>query len=428
MPVNKPEVVGGDSGDSLIRFLKGIRVPGWFKGVGGLLVFVGIVGLIALMTCFTYIRPNEFGIKEVRIGTDRGIQEKVYGPGFAFQLPFGLQIIHRFPKNVQVLELSSVPNTGDLASDTHTYDRAAKIQTSDGFYVDVDVTILYRIVNPYEVFINLGTADKYLIEGILPKAEPILKQALGVLTTEDFYNSPLRSERADLARDLLDEELRDKGMQVDHVLVRYFMYSEEIQRNIEEKKLQDQNVFKNQSEERAAKEAAELKRVAEEGEARVKVTLEEGEAYKVTRAAETDLYVRKNKAEADLLIELAEARRTEMRNEAMQTLGVEKAVAMKMAEVMAGLDSIVVPIGGDNGFNPLDLDSLVTLFGATQIPSDVKTVTADSDGATTVAPEGRPSFFFVEPEEEPAAPPAEAAGGESPGEHAAEQPEEEVEQ
>jgi hypothetical protein len=44
---------------------------------------------------------------------------------------------------------------------------------------------------------------------------------------------------------LLNKELVSKGIQVEHVLMRYFNYSKEIQKNIEEKKLKDQLDFKN---------------------------------------------------------------------------------------------------------------------------------------------------------------------------------------
>ena len=54
----------------------------------------------------------------------------------------------------------------------------------------------------------------------------------------------------------LNAELKSKGIEVDQVLVRYFIYSPEIQKNIEEKKLQDQMVFTNQSAARAARSRA----------------------------------------------------------------------------------------------------------------------------------------------------------------------------
>lgn len=360
MPAKKPEFIGGD-GPSFPKIHFRFRLPG---RTGRFLILGAAFGLLLLLflsACFTYIRPNEFGIKEVQIGVNRGIQEKVYGPGLAFQMPFGIETIHRFPRAVQALELTDYPEPQRFPS--HTYDAAAIIQTSDGFYVDVDVTILYRIVDPYKLITTIGPGNMYLEQGIKPKAVPILKQALGELTTEEFYNSPLRVTKAHQARDLLRAEMAPKGMEVEHVLVRYFKYSDEIQRNIEEKKLQDQLVFKNQSEKRAATEAAKLKQTIQEGEMNVKIALQEGEAYKVRRAAERDLYTRTKRAEADLLVQLSEAKKTEMRNEAMQAAGVDKAVALKMAEVLKGLDVIVVPVGGPGGFNPLDLSQVTGLFG-----------------------------------------------------------------
>jgi regulator of protease activity HflC (stomatin/prohibitin superfamily) len=174
--------------------------------------------------------------------------------------------------------------------------KPAHIQTSDGFFVDVDASVLYRIIDPYLVFTRLGAGDLYETSGVIPKAEPVLKQTLGELTTEEFYNSPLRHEKAELAKELLNRELRPYGIGIDQVLVRYFRYSEEIQKNIEQKKLQDQLVFKNQAEARAAKEEALLKKMVQEGEAMLLVKLQEGEAYVTTKSAERDLSIRRSRA------------------------------------------------------------------------------------------------------------------------------------
>lgn len=360
MPVDKPEVVGPGGGNPFKLGFK-FQMPSKLGIVGALLALLVIGGFVVLNTCFTYIHPYEVGIKQVRIGVNTGIHEKVYLPGLAFVVPFGFEKIHLFPQHLQVLDLTDQP--GGQSGPAYSRDKAAKIQTSDGFYVDVDASILYKIVDPYKLITTLGPGKQYLYQGILPKAEPFLKQSLGELTTEDFYNSPLRVEKADKARDLLNIEMQSKGIEVEHVLVRYFRYSPEIQRNIEEKKLQDQLVFKNKAEARAAIEEAKVKRVREEGEAQVKVTLEEGKAYKVTKDADQELYVRTKNAEGDLLIQLAEARKEELRNEAMQAQGAEKAVALKMAEVLRGLDVIIVPSGGPGGLNPLDLDQLIEMFG-----------------------------------------------------------------
>lgn len=99
----------------------------------------------------------------------------------------------------------------------------------------------------------------------MTKAEPALKETLGKLTTEEFYNSPMRVQKTEEAKKRLNNELNPKGIEVDQVLVRYFKYSQDIQKNIEEKKLQDQMVFTNRASARAAKEEAELKKIIQEG-------------------------------------------------------------------------------------------------------------------------------------------------------------------
>jgi len=321
-----------------------------------------IVLYVALKFFFTYVGPDEFGIKRVKIGPSAGIEESRYETGLYFVVP-GITEVFRFPKKLQGFEMTN-QRKGRLP-DFH-YDKAAHIQTSDGFYVDVDVTILYRIADPYLIATKLGTGHQYRYAGIEPKAEPILKEALGTLTTEEFYNSPLRFEKTLMARELLNKDLAEKGLTVDHVLIRYFKYSKEIQKNIEEKKLKDQLVFKNQAEARAAQELAKLKKVTQEGIAEVNVKLEEGKAYVMKKNAERDLYSRKRHADADLQIKLAEAEKTRLINQANRMAGSDRRVAIEMAEVLTGLDLIVLPSDGRSGVNPLDLTEMLKLFGVSR--------------------------------------------------------------
>ena len=229
--------------------------------------------------------------------------------------------------------------------------------------MDVDVSILYRITDPYLVFTTIGPGTLFEDNGIIPKAEPALKETLGKLTTEEFYNSPMRVQKAEEAKEKLNRELKLKGIEVDQVLVRYFKYSQEIQKNIEEKKLQDQMVFTNRAAARAAKEEAELKKIVEEGMVTVAVELEKGKAYVTRKTAEKDFYVRKKKAEANLLVKLAEAERVRLKNNALKGSGSDRMVALKMADVYKGLEVIILPSDGPNGVNPLDLNNALRLFG-----------------------------------------------------------------
>ncbi|MFH0725339.1 MAG: SPFH domain-containing protein [Pseudomonadota bacterium] len=328
---------------------------------GGGKIFLAGVFLAVLFynLFFVYVYPNEYGIKVVRVGLNRGVQKEVYHAGLSFVLPFGLQQIYRLPKGIQVLELTNFPQT---AAGKARKDRAAHIQTSDGFFVDVDVSMLYHIKDPYLVFTMIGPGTLFEDNGIIPKAEPALKETLGKLTTEEFYNSLMRAQKTEEAKIQLNAELNLKGIEVDQVLVRYFKYSPEIQKNIEEKKLQDQMVFTNQAAARAAKEEAELKKIVQEGMVIAAVEMEKGKAYVTRKIAEKDLYVRKIKAESDLLVQLAEAERVRLKNEALKGLGSERMVGLKMAEAYKGLDLVILPSDGPHGVNPLNLNNALQLF------------------------------------------------------------------
>ena len=326
---------------------------------GIVIIFVILAAVFILYNSFLkYVEPNEYGIKQVKIGMKRGIQKEPYTTGLHFIIPL-MQRMHYLPRDIQVLELTNYPQT---ASKFARQERAAHIQTSDGFFVDVDLSILYHIEDPYKVFTKIGPGNLFEDNGIIPKAEPTLKETLGELTTEEFYNSPLRTEKAENAKKRLNQELNEKGIRVDQVLVRYFKYSEEIQKNIEEKKLKDQLVFKNQAEARAAIEEAKLKKVTQEGMVTVSVELEKGKAYVTRKRAEKDLYFRKKIADADLLVKLADAEKTRLKNEALKGKGAERMVGLKMADVYKGLDVIILPSDGPSGVNPLDLDNALDLF------------------------------------------------------------------
>ena len=348
----------GGKGFPKIPNLPGLKIPiSGQKPLALLVAFLVVFGLVYNLL-LVYVGPNEYGIKQVKIGINRGIQEKVYTTGLHLVLP-GMEVMHTFPRDLQVFEMTNFPT---VATRLHRYENAAHIQTSDGFFVDVDLSIIFRIVDPYLVFTTVGPGRLFEDNGIIPKTVPVLKQALGELSTEEFYLSPLRVEKTLKAKDLLNQEVNSKGIEVEQVLVRYFVYSEEIQKNIEAKKLQDQLVFKNQAERKAAEEAAKLQKVVAEGEAFVKVKLQEGQAYQVKRLAERDLYVRTKHADGDLLVKLAEAKKTELKNAALRGAGSERMVGLEMADVYKGLDTIILSSDGPGGVNPLDLKGTLEMF------------------------------------------------------------------
>ena len=143
------------------------------------------------------------------------------------------------------------------------------------------------------------------------------------------------------------------------VLVRDYTYDQRYQEAIEQRKIQDQTVFKNQAEAVAAEREAERQRVLAEGQATVGIEQERGRAEVRKIAAEADLYYRKRIAEGDLLVALAEAEGTRLENAALRVSGASNIVGIEMAKALDGTEVIIVSTTGDGAMNPLDLDAML---------------------------------------------------------------------
>lgn len=354
----------------------GERLQDWVRGgFSRPTLFTGIVTLVVVgtafvyLTCTKYVRPDEWGVMQVDVGMGgmfgpRGIHTNLYGPGLHWQIP-SFQKIHTFPRCVQVLTLKAqLSEQNDYTSKFTRETGPVHIQTSDGFYIDLDVSILYRIENPYLTITRLGAGKLYEDNGIIPKAEPTLKEIMGTLNPEDFFNSQLRVQKQEEARVALNRILSDKGINVEHVLVRYPKYHPAIQERIEGKNIQEQARFANIAKAAQSAAEAELKKVVQEGQAAVSIRLMTGSNYVTRKVAAMQSYQTMKQSDADTLVQKAEARKTELMNQAYQGVGSERVVAMEMAEVLNGLQYILVPAGGQNGFNPLDLDAVARAFQA----------------------------------------------------------------
>jgi len=336
------------------RFLR------WLLRRRALWAIVGGWVLLRIITslCATYVPPNRVGIKQVYFGGNAGIRQGTYGPGVHFVLS-GVERLHLFPADLQVLNLS---DSGNEVSENARSAPAIKIQTSDGYNVRLDVSVLYRIKDPYRVFVEAGPGRAFEDRLVVPRADRILRRTLGELNSEQFYQGPLRIQKARAAHDQLATELGTFGIEVNAVLVRRYVYDEKYQQLIELRKIKDQTVFWQQAEAKAAIEQRKRDTIVAEGKANQETELSRGAAEIEKLRAEADLYERKRAAEGKLLVELAEAKGTALENAALQGAGSENLVGLKMAEVLRGVSVLVVPSDGKDGSNPLDLAGLLRKF------------------------------------------------------------------
>jgi len=319
-----------------------------------------LVLLVGYNSCTTYVRPGEAGVKQIKFGLGKGIEPFVYGTGLHY-VGVG-ETMHRFPTRLQVLELSNSRGEGSEEMEGHRIGPGVNIQTSEGYAVQVDLTVLYRIADPLKVMQTIGPGRLFEDSAVIPRALQDLRRALGELDAEDFYRGDKRVQKARAAQQALEAELRDKGIDVVQVLIRRYTYDQRYQQAIEQRKIQDQTVYKNEAEAKSASAAAAKNKIVAEGAAAVQVELARGEAEVKKLEAEADLYRRKKAADGDLLVKLADAQGTELENQALRGPGSENMVGLRMADALRGTRIIVLPTDGEGGMNPLDLKTLLRRF------------------------------------------------------------------
>lgn len=339
-----------------------VQLPRVGLRVGRILWLVGALGALSVTgysCCTVYVEPGQVGVKQVVLGPGQGVHQDVYGPGLHFLTP-GAERMHRFPADLQILEMTDVNPAKETINARLV--PPIKIQTSEGYTVSVDVAVLYRIDDAYKVMTQIGPGRLYEDQAVIPRAEQQLRRELGELDAEDFYKGDKREKAAAEVQRQLTEELAPKGIHITHVLVRQYRYDERYQQAIEQRKIQDQTVFKNQAEAAAAQEEARRNKIIAEGEASSQVERARGDAEVKKLQSEADLYKRTKESEGRLKVELAKAQGTELENKALRVAGSENLVGLKMADTLKGVHVVVLPSDGEGGTNPLDLNALLKRF------------------------------------------------------------------
>lgn len=331
----------------------------------GLVAGLLLIGAAALWwTLAIDIPPDMVAVRQVYLGPNKGVQvEPLYGPGLRLVIP-GYERLHLFPRDLQTLDFNDEEadfSAAVLGSD-YQWAPSIRIQTSEGYQVTVDVTVLYRVEDPALVLSKVGAGRLFESQVVQRRADKILRQTLGALNAENFYSDSVRIAKVEEARALLEADVAPWGIRVWGVLLREYTYDDRYQQAIEGRKIQDQTVFKNQAESLSAVREAEKNRVLAEGQATIDVAEESGRADVRRINAEADLLFRSRVAEGNLLVALAEAEGTRLENDALKIVGAGNLVGLQMADVLKGVQVVVVPTTGPKAVNPLNLDQLVDGF------------------------------------------------------------------
>jgi SPFH domain / Band 7 family len=324
--------------------------------LGALLLFYG--------SCTARVRPNEFGVEQRRFGLKTGIVERTYEPGLYFVGPG--TTMHTFSREIHVLEASydreeahqkASAFGGDavgrideyfserdrmLGDTTHRTVDAINVQTSDGYAVTADVTLLYTIEKPVMLAKDFGWGTIYIDSFVINTFRNTVLGTLGKMNAEAFYDEKDRIDAIADAEKQLRERFVERGFRVEMLLLRNFKYGDNYEQALKNKKVAVQLTEKNRKELLVNEERATLQQLDSRGNAAITIAESEVQAQIAKVRAEARLYASRTMAKADTAVNIAGAEAKRLKADALTTAGGRYVVALETAKMFDNIEGAVM--------------------------------------------------------------------------------------
>jgi regulator of protease activity HflC (stomatin/prohibitin superfamily) len=342
------------------------RMAGGLRGHAlrllSLLLAALVVLLLVYSQCSARVLPNQWGVQQRRFGVHQGIDDHAYGPGLYLMGPG--ETMHAFSREVHALEASydreeSLRKASDgrqrqavdryfdlrqriLGNETDRVVEALNIQTSDGYAVLADVSLLYSIVDPVRVAKDFGWGNLFVDAFVLNTFRNGVLTSLGKMNAESFYDEKTRIQAVAEAEALLSERFKERGFQVHKLLVRNYRYAAAYEKSLHDKKVAVQLAVKNEKERLVNEEKARLEQIVAQGNARITIAESEVNAQIARVQAEAQLYGAQVHAKADREIKVAEAEAKRLKAEALSEAGSRYVVALETARMLDSIQGAVM--------------------------------------------------------------------------------------
>ncbi|MCC6132382.1 MAG: hypothetical protein IT186_20860 [Acidobacteria bacterium] len=332
----------------------------------GRTVFLGILTVVLVTffyaACTARVEPYEYGVEQARFGFKTGIKDRVYETGLYF-VPVGTTM-HTFPREVHVFEASndreaSIAKARSdeaqrrvreyfekrdriLGKATHRTIDALTVQTSDGYAVMADVTLLYSIVNPVKVAKDFGWGSLYVDSFVLNTFRNGVLTTLGKINAEQFYDETIRIAAVKEAENYLRERFAERGFRVERLLLRSYQYVPDYEKSLQEKKVAVQLTEKNRKESLVNEEKAKLQQIESKGNAAITIAESQVEAEMAKVKAEAELYSSQTRARGDKEVNVAAAEAKRLKADALTQAGGRYVVALETAKMFENIDGAVM--------------------------------------------------------------------------------------
>lgn len=320
-----------------------------FLGSSGIWVLVAVVLVGVLVVNF--VRVGRVSGEQVGVLLNKLNGRTAVVTQSGVKLYNGLiQRFYTLDKTLQTLTMTEMRDEGDRMGKDDL-----KIKTIDGSDVYVDLKVQYRII-PEQADLVLRTSGPgraYMEKWARDYVRSIVRNYLGELKTEEFYNAELRKRKLDAARMEINKRLNEKfGIEIDHVgIPQKPHFYEEYEEMIRKKKLADQEVLQEGSKARAARERQETRKVEENN--RKRVALVEFSGKMEERLIDAKAEAERTRKQADAYYEKttigANARFYQQEQEA-------KAILERRTKEAEALQKLAEALQGKGGLNMVKLE------------------------------------------------------------------------
>ena len=339
------------------------------KNVQKSLLLICIVSVMMLTQgCSMYsTNSTEVGVRVRKVGLtgSKGVDERVYAPGSTyFFVPF-INSWYTFDTKLQNIEMTFQANRGDVPNRDDLL-----FKTIDGNDISLDVIVSYRIIpeKAYEIVQYVAKNDKELrrkVVRIIARSRP--RDIFGELSTEEFYNAESRAQKAELAKQILNETLEPFGVIVERVLTKDYRFNQAYQKAIEDKKVADQRTQQFKSATKAKVE--EYKRKLEEAKGEVNEIVAKADGVFSRSKIEADAYYNQQEklAKAILAEGRAEAKGIRKMNQALAGSGGDVMVKLELAKALKNKRIVLLPTQSGYDIKTTDINQLLEVYGTQKV-------------------------------------------------------------
>lgn len=207
------------------------------------------ISITLLSMALVFIEPTEVGVI-VSVVSPGGIRPQPLTSGLHWIIP----VLEReviYPVAWQTYTMSGKPNEGAKSGDD-----SIRARTSDGQEVRLDCSVIFRINPERAVVLHSDWQARYIEDFVRPIVRSVVRTQVSQFTVREVNSSSRKDLEALLDR-LLREDLAEKGLLLDHFLLRDITFTPEYATSIEHKQIALEG------EEQARHEAQQMRNRAE---------------------------------------------------------------------------------------------------------------------------------------------------------------------